>query len=61
MTKEEAEKKLDALVTGEEPSFTVQIEDFMIVRECWLQHPEKENIIGYAKHKGIVEYHYVPK
>lgn len=60
MEKEEAKKRLDALVTGEQSSFTIQREDFMVVRECWLEHAEKENIIGHAKHNGVVEYHYVP-
>lgn len=59
MTKEEAKTNLDALVKGEQSIFTIQREDFMIVRECWLDHAEKENIIGHAKHNGIVEYHYV--
>lgn len=60
MGKEEIEKQLDALISGEIEELTIHKEDFLIFRECWIKHPQKKAIVGYAKRGGDVEYHFQP-
>ena len=50
------EEKIEQLVTGEITELIVEKEDFLLFREVWLTHPEKNNIIGEAGLSGKVIY-----
>lgn len=49
-------EKIDLLVSGEITELIVEKEDFLLFREVWLTHPEKNNIIGEAGLCGKVVY-----
>lgn len=61
MTREELQNQLKQLIQGDVDSVTIEKKDFMIFREIWNNHEEKESIIGEALHQGNVIYRYRSK
>lgn len=58
MDNSQIEETIEKLVIGEIEKIVVNKEDFMKFREIWLNHPEKNLIIGKANHYGEVSYYY---
>ncbi|WP_035053685.1 hypothetical protein [Carnobacterium pleistocenium] len=58
MSREELQIQLKQLLQGDTNAITIEKKDFMIFREIWINHEEKESIIGEALHNGNVIYRY---
>ncbi len=61
MTKEELQDQLKQLIQGNIDAVTIEKNDFMTFREIWINHEEKESIIGEALHNGNIIYRYRSK
>lgn len=61
MTKEELQYQLKQLIQGNIDAVTIEKNDFMTFREIWINHEEKESIIGEALHNGNIIYRYRSK
>ena len=61
MTKEELQNQLKELIQGTIDSLMIEKKDFMTFREIWINHEEKESIIGEALHNGNIIYRYRSK
>lgn len=59
MSYEEINVQLDDLVAGTISEIVVKKEDFMTFRTAWLNHPQKNQIVGEAKLHGEVIYRLV--
>jgi hypothetical protein len=46
------------LIKGDIDTMAIEKKDFMTFREIWINHEEKESIIGEALHNGNVIYRY---
>ncbi|MCA9765076.1 MAG: hypothetical protein KC455_01510 [Carnobacterium sp.] len=51
-------ENIEKLISGKTDEIFIKKEDFMAFREVWLNHPEKNSLIGTANHYGEVSYHY---
>ena len=60
MNSSQMEEDIEKLIKRETNEIFIKKEDFMKFREIWLNHPEKNAIIGTANHYGEVSYHYKP-
>lgn len=49
-------EKVAALLAGDLKEIVVEKEDFFLFREVWINHPEKNEIIGEASLGGRVVY-----
>ena len=58
MDTSQIEENIEKLISGEKDEIFIKKEDFMKFREIWLNHPDKNSIIGKANHFGEVSYHY---
>ncbi len=58
MDNSQIEENIEKLVSGETDEIFIKKEDFMKFREIWLNHPEKDSLIGKANHYGEVSYFY---
>lgn len=58
MTREELQNQLKQLIKGDIDTMAIEKKDFMTFREIWINHEEKESIIGEALHNGDVIYRY---
>lgn len=58
MTNESLELQLEKLIEGELTEMVIAKENFMQFREIWMNHIQKDHIIGEAKHNGEVVYRF---
>ncbi|MGB3161417.1 hypothetical protein [Carnobacterium sp.] len=58
MDTRQIEENIEKLISGEKDEILIKKEDFMKFREIWLNHPDKNSIIGKANHFGEVSYYY---
>lgn len=49
-------EKIELLLKEEEKEILVEKQDFLLFREVWLNHPEKNRIVGEAGLGGKVVY-----
>ncbi len=56
MTSKEYYQAIIDLVDGSLEELIIEKEDFFTFRDAWLNHPNKKDILGEARHGGRVIY-----
>lgn len=56
MDKKQMNESIEGLLNKELKELVVNKNDFLAFREVWINHESKNQLIGEAKHEGVIVY-----